>query len=162
MPDDSPSPPAPARASLEVAIAVVFDNQQRRLLICKRKPDTVLPGYWEFPGGKCNPGETPAACACREVLEETAITVRPLRALPVIDHDYPHARVRLHPFLCQYVSGELQLLAVADARWIDPVEAVRFRFPEANVALVHAVAAGFDALNRQRGEEKDARTPPLP
>ena len=76
--------------------------------------------------------------------------------------DYPHARVRLHPFLCQYVSGELQLLAVADARWIDPVDAVRFRFPEANVELVHAVAAGFDALNRQFGEGKDARTPPLP
>jgi mutator protein MutT len=151
VPDDlttasNPSATPPARAHVEVAIAIVFDTARRRLLICKRKPDTVLPGYWEFPGGKCNPGETPADCACREVLEETGVTVRPVRELPAIDHQYPHARVRLHPFLCEYIDGELQLLAVADARWIDPAEAVNFRFPEANLGLVRAVAGGFDAL----------------
>jgi hypothetical protein len=81
------------------------------------------------------------------VLEETGVTVRPVRELPIIDHQYPHARVRLHPFLCEYGSGELQLLAVADARWIDPSEAPSFRFPEANLSLVRAVAGGFDALN---------------
>ncbi|HVS70994.1 MAG TPA: (deoxy)nucleoside triphosphate pyrophosphohydrolase [Phycisphaerae bacterium] len=148
MPDPSPAPSSLARpAPVEVAIAIVFDAAHRRVLICKRKPDTVLGGYWEFPGGKCNPGETPAACACREVLEETAITVRPVRELAVIEHQYPHARVRLHPFVCQYVTGDLQLLAVADAQWIDPAETPRYRFPEANLRLVRAVAAGFDAVN---------------
>jgi mutator protein MutT len=150
VPNDLTPPASASRvplAHVEVAIAIVFDTARRRLLICKRKPDTVLPGYWEFPGGKCNPGETPADCACREVLEETGVTVRPVRELPIIDHQYPHARVRLHPFLCEYGSGELQLLAVADARWIDPSEAPSFRFPEANLSLVRAVAGGFDALN---------------
>lgn len=130
--------------SVEVAIAVVFDRARERILICKRKQDTVLGGYWEFPGGKCDPGETPEACACREVLEETNLAVRAIRKLAVIEHDYPHARVRLHPFLCEHVSGEVQLLAVADAKWITPAEVSAYRFPEANVPLLEAVARGFD------------------
>jgi mutator protein MutT len=134
------------RRHVEVAVAVVFDREHRRLLICKRKADTVLGGYWEFPGGKCDVGETPEMCACREVLEETGVTVRAVRELAVIEHDYPHALVRLHPFLCELVSGKVELLAVEDAKWIDPGEVVGYRFPEANGELVAAVSRGFEAL----------------
>jgi mutator protein MutT len=136
------------RAHVEVAVAVVFDPGHRRLLICKRRPDTVLGGYWEFPGGKCDQGEAPEKCACREVLEETGVTVRAVRELAVIEHDYPHALVRLHPFLCELVSGKVELLAVEDAKWIDPAEVVGYRFPEANGELVAAVSRGFEALGK--------------
>ncbi len=131
---------------VEVAIAVVFDQEHQRLLICRRKAETVLGGYWEFPGGKCDAGETPSACACREVMEELGVAVRAIKKLAVIEHHYPHARVRLHPFVCEWVAGEVQLLAVADARWIDPAEAVGYRFPEANGELVQRVAGGFAAI----------------
>ena len=134
---------------VEVAIAVVFDRGHERLLICQRKADTVLAGYWEFPGGKCDPHETAAECACREVREELGITVRALGELPVIEHRYPHALVRLHPFVCEWTEGEVQLLAVADAKWIDPVNATGYRFPEANVDLVKLVARGFEAVRKQ-------------
>jgi mutator protein MutT len=139
-------PSATLARPIEVAIAVVFDPRHQQLLICKRKADTVLGGYWEFPGGKCNPGETPDACARREVMEELGITVRTVKELPLIDHRYPHAHVRLHPFLCEWTDGTVQLLAVADARWIAPGDAVNYRFPEANLALVHAVAQGYASL----------------
>ena len=131
---------------VEVAIAIVFDPDHKRLLICKRKADTVLAGYWEFPGGKCNPNEAPADCACREVTEELGIGVRAVVELHVIEHRYPHALVRLHPFVCEWTGGQVQLLAVDDAKWIDPAEAVNYRFPEANVELVNAVARGFTML----------------
>src|SRR5690242_13315334 len=94
-----------ARKAVEVAVALVFSEDRQQLLICKRKADTVLGGYWEFPGGKCDPGESPAACACREVLEETGIEARSVKPLAIIEHDYPHARVRLHPFVCEWVRG---------------------------------------------------------
>jgi mutator protein MutT len=134
------------RRFVEVAIAVVFEADHSRLLICQRKADAVLGGYWEFPGGKCDAAETPADGACREVLEETGIVVRAVRALPVIEHDYPHGLVRLHPFLCERVSGEVKLLAVAAAKWIAPGEVTGYRFPEANRELVEAVARGYAAL----------------
>lgn len=118
------------------------------MLICKRKKETVLGGYWEFPGGKCDAGEGAAACACREVMEEVAIEVRVVAALGVIEHSYPHARVRLHPFVCEWVSGDVRQLAVDDARWINPAEAVEYRFPEANGELVKQVSRGFEAVCR--------------
>jgi 8-oxo-dGTP diphosphatase len=131
---------------VEVAIAVVF-GADGRLLICKRKADTVLGGYWEFPGGKCHPGEGPEACAVREVEEETALVVRPMRALPIIEHAYPHARVRLHPFVCRHEVGTVELREIADARWIMPAELADYRFPEANAPLLASImAAGAAAV----------------
>ncbi len=103
-------------------------------------------GVLGIPGGKCDAGETPEQCACREVKEELGVEVRAVRKLAIIEHNYPHALVRLHPFLCEWVSGEVQLLAVDDAKWINPKEAGAFRFPEANAELVNAVMGGFERL----------------
>ncbi len=124
--------------TVEVAIAVVYASDGT-LLICKRKADTVLGGYWEFPGGKCNPGESPEACATREVEEETGLIVAATQPLPLIEHTYPHARVRLHPFICRHIRGTLELREVAEARWILPAELTHFRFPEANRPLIDAL-----------------------
>ena len=131
---------------VDVAIAIVFDSAKEKLLICRRPHDTVLPNYWEFPGGKCNPGETLAVCAIREVYEELGIAIRTCRQLDAIEYRYPHAFVRLHPFVCQHVSGEVQLLAVQDARWLDPNEITAYQFPEANLPLIERVARGWSAL----------------
>ena len=138
--------PAKTSKSVEVAIAVVFDGARERVLICQRKDDTVLAGYWEFPGGKCDPGEPPAACAVREVREEVGLEIRTLHRLAVIEHEYPYAHVRLHPFACEWVGGTLQRLAVADARWVRPAEVAAYRFPAANVDLVARVAQCWTAL----------------
>jgi mutator protein MutT len=128
------------------AIAVIFHPETGKLLICRRKADTVLGGYWEFPGGKIHPNETPVECALREVWEETGLTVKAVKELPLIEHIYPHAHVRLHPFLCEWRAGEVQLLAVAEAKWIDAGEVTQYRFPEANVKLTEEVARGYAAL----------------
>jgi mutator protein MutT len=138
-----------ARKQVEVAIAVVFEGAPavpgngRKVLVCRRKADTVLGGYWEFPGGKCEAGETLEGCACREVREETGLEVRVMRALAAIEHEYPHARVRLHPFICEHVGGELRPLQVAEAKWIAAEQVGEYRFPEANAGLVAEIARGF-------------------
>jgi mutator protein MutT len=126
---------------VEVAIAIVF-GADGKLLICKRKANTVLGGYWEFPGGKCNPGETPADCAKREVEEETGLAVSVQRPLAVIEHDYPHARVRLHPFICRWETGTLELREVAEALWVTRPELTGYHFPEANGSLLQALISG--------------------
>lgn len=133
---------------VEVAIAVVFDRAHQHVLVCKRKHDTVLPGYWEFPGGKCDPGEGAEACALREVREEVGIDVSAVRQLIVIEHQYPYGHVRLHPFVCEFVGGMVQLLAVAEARWVRPAEVLTYQFPEANAELVRCVAEGWASLTR--------------
>ncbi len=144
-PEDSAAtekPPPTPRKSVEVAIAIIFEPSTGEFLICRRKADAVLGGYWEFPGGKCGPGESPAACARRETAEETGLVVEILRPLKIIEHDYPHARVRLHPFICRRASGQVQLLEVAEAKWVPPRTLSDYRFPEANCALVAFLAGG--------------------
>ena len=129
------------RPTVNVALAVVW-NGPERVLICKRKADAVLGGCWEFPGGKCEPGESPAACALREVREETGLIVDVARVLAVIEHDYPHARVRLHPFVCRWTAGALEPREVAEARWVPPGELRQYHFPEANAPLLRSIIAG--------------------
>jgi mutator protein MutT len=144
---------------VEVAIAVIFGQPGDggpdgvtaggggRVLICRRKANTVLGGYWEFPGGKCNPDEPPADCAIRETWEETGLRVRAVRELPLIEHVYPHAHVRLHPFICELVGGSLELREIAEGRWIEPREILGFQFPEANRALLAQIAEGTVAIS---------------
>ena len=130
---------------LDVAIALVFDASGH-ILICRRKPGAVLGGFWEFPGGKVDAGELPQDCAVREVLEETGLCVAAVRPLKIIEHEYPHARVRLNPFVCRLTGGDLQLLEVAEARWIAPESLGDYEFPEANRTLIGCAAQGFGVL----------------
>ncbi len=59
---------------IEVAAAVI-ENREGRILIARRKAEISLGGYWEFPGGKIENGESPAVCAARELREEMLIPV---------------------------------------------------------------------------------------
>jgi mutator protein MutT len=128
---------------LDVVIAIV--TRGGKVLICQRPAGKSFAGYWEFPGGKREPGETLEACLARELLEELAIRVTPVRALTTIDHDYPRGPIRLHPFVCAHEAGEPQLLAVQDARWVEPAELRHYRFPPANDALIEETIGSLSA-----------------
>src|SRR6266481_9062577 len=101
---------------VNVAIGIVL--RSGNVLICQRRPDAPLGGYWEFPGGKHEPPESLEQTLVRELREELAIEVRVLEALDPIEFEYPGARVRLHPYLCKHVSGEAQPLACQALSWI--------------------------------------------
>src|SRR5438094_3223674 len=115
---------------IDAAIAIVC--RDGKVLICQRKPSDTFGGCWEFPGGKSEPGDTLEQCLHRELREELAIAVRPLHRLTTIEHDYPHVRVRLHPFVCAYESGEVEHLECQASRWIEPLALRDYRFPPAN------------------------------
>ncbi|SRR5690606_20249181 len=135
--------PPPVPKSIQVAIAIIAHNQ--RILICRRPDDTVLGGLWEFPGGKVETGESVEHCLLREVREELGIDVAIDHPLPTIDHRYPHAHVRLHPFLCHLSAGEARPLGCAKLKWIDPEELAAHPFPPANAPLLHQLASLFHA-----------------
>jgi mutator protein MutT len=111
------------------------------VLIAKRRPDAVLANYWELPGGKIEPGESPQQCLVREYEEELGITVRVDAPLDVIEFAYDHAHVRLHPFYCTLDpnSAPPRNLHVADHRWVEAKDLLQFQFPPANTALIQKV-----------------------
>ena len=75
-------------------------------------------GWWEIPGGKLEPDETPEQCIVREIREELATEVRAEKILGVVDYDYPNFHLTMHCILCTIVSGELKLLEHESARWL--------------------------------------------
>lgn len=139
--------------TLNVAIAII--RRDDRVMICRRKDEDSFGGYWEFPGGKFEPGETAERCIIREIREELAVDIRPIQAIRVFCHDYPRVRVRLHPFIAEIVQGEPQLLECAEIRWVKPPEIRGYRFPGANRRFVPMV---IDALGgKQSGRGRRGR-----
>ncbi|MFN3594791.1 MAG: Nudix family hydrolase [Thiobacillaceae bacterium] len=93
--------------SARVAVAAaVIERPDGAFLMASRPPGKAYAGWWEFPGGKVEPGETPRAALARELAEELGIRVRAAYPWLTRDHDYEHARVRLHFFRVVDWSGE--------------------------------------------------------
>jgi 8-oxo-dGTP diphosphatase len=87
--------PAAERTPVDVAVGVLIDAEGR-FLLTSRPAGKVYAGYWEFPGGKVEPGEGLHDALARELHEELGITIGPSEPWQVDEFDYPHALVRLH------------------------------------------------------------------
>jgi 8-oxo-dGTP diphosphatase len=83
------------RRPVDVAVGVLIDGQGR-FLLTSRPAGKVYAGYWEFPGGKVEPGESIEQALRRELHEELGITIAAAQPWQVEVMDYPHALVRLH------------------------------------------------------------------
>ncbi|MCF8176675.1 MAG: Nudix family hydrolase, partial [Burkholderiaceae bacterium] len=148
----------------EVAAAVIerrAADGATEFLLGQRAPGSIYQGYWEFPGGKVEAGETPHAALVRELQEELGIEV--LRADPWLrrEHVYEHAHVRLNFFRVRKWRGELQdhvhsALSWQRAAWpLAPPAGAPMLPPHAPVlaalalpdfyAITHAAAIGIDA-----------------
>lgn len=93
------------RKRIEVAAAVLYDATGR-ILLAQRPPGKAYEGYWEFPGGKVEPGESAAAAIGRELHEELGIDVDTVCPWLTRDFDYEHAHVRLRFFRIYDWHGE--------------------------------------------------------
>jgi 8-oxo-dGTP diphosphatase len=128
---------------IDVAIAIVL--REGKVLITRRKEGGVLGGLWEFPGGKCEGGETVHQCLQRELWEELELQVRPTVTLGTINHSYAQFEVCLHPFICLIDAGKPKLIAAAEARWVEPVQLREYEFPPANAVLIEEVIRALTA-----------------
>ena len=146
---------------MNVVAAVI--ERDGTVLICQRKTGQHYAGKWEFPGGKREDGETLEQCLCRELQEELAIRARPIGRLTVVEHDYPHVQLRLHPFVCEHEEGEPQHLECQATHWIDPPQLRGYRFPPANEKLIDEVVE-YLAKRAREGEApaEPARQEPRP
>jgi mutator protein MutT len=124
------------RTVQEIVLAIVLDRRGR-VLVQPRAGDPALAGTWELPGGKVRTGEDHAAALAREVEEETGVAVRVGEPVVALCHAYPDRRVALHAYLCEPV-GEAR--PVRWARWTPPAEYRAMPMPEANAAIVDALA----------------------
>ena len=126
------------RKRVEVAAGVLL-REDGCYLIGQRAPDTVYAGYWEFPGGKVEPGESPAQALIRELDEELGIRVTRLRPWLCREHLYEHAHVRLHFHEVAAWEGELADRVHSALAWVRPEGPARAPMLPANGPILKAL-----------------------
>ena len=107
---------APAREPVDVAVGVLI-APDGRFLLTSRPEGKVYAGYWEFPGGKLEAGESVDAALRRELREELGITIGPAAPWKVEIVDYPHARVRLHFCKVFQWAGAFEMREAQQMAW---------------------------------------------
>jgi 8-oxo-dGTP diphosphatase len=124
---------------VEVAAAVIL-RPDGSFLLGQRAPDTFYPGYWEFPGGKVERGESPRDALVRELGEELGIAVVAATPWIVREHTYEHAHVRLHFFRVTAWRGELRDHVHTALSWQRPTEPSVAPMLPANAPVLKALA----------------------
>jgi mutator protein MutT len=120
---------------MTIVVTAAVVERDGRLLITQRPKGTHLEGLWEFPGGKCEPGESLAECLRRELIEELGTAAFVGDEILSTRHDYPERSVVLHFFACTLV-GEPRPLNGQDIRWVRRDELRSLKFPPADDQLI--------------------------
>lgn len=107
---------------VEVAAAVMLRAAGREFLLAQRPEGKVYAGYWEFPGGKVEPGESVREALIRELQEELGITVTACTPWLTRQFTYPHATVRLHFWRVTAWTGEIGITAPLEHAAVDWLE----------------------------------------
>jgi 8-oxo-dGTP diphosphatase len=113
-------------------------EREGRLLLAQRPLDKHLPLKWEFPGGKVEPGEDPAAAIVREIREELGCDVVITRALPRFPFDYVRVVIEMIPYVCTLAAGspEPQAHEHVAIAWVPPGELRRYDLAPADLPVI--------------------------
>ena len=130
--------------TIEVAAGLI--HREGRYLVARRKAGVHLAGYWEFPGGKKEPGESLEECLRRELFEELSICIDQPIPFQIIRHDYQDKTVELHFFRCHIETGSESPLDCTELRWVYPHEMETLQFPPADKPIITALL--HEGVNR--------------
>ncbi|QSX79900.1 Nudix family hydrolase [Lysobacter solisilvae] len=134
----SPGPDPAAGAPVEVVAGVIRDARGR-ILLARRTQGRDLAGLWEFPGGKHEPEETPAAALRRELREELGIEAEVGDALIRVPQAYPHKRLRLDVYAIRAWKGPLRGLEGQALAWVPVHKLADYPMPPADIPVVAAL-----------------------
>jgi len=123
------------RKTIRVVAAVV--DRDGRYLITQRRDSAVLPGLWEFPGGRVEERESDAEALAREMIERLGAQVEVGELISFVTHPYERYTVDLYLYECRLLSDGLECRAVKDYRWVTSDEFDRYSFTPADEASMN-------------------------
>ena len=132
-------------AARPIAVGIALVGRRGSYLVRQRLPGTAMAGFWEFPGGKCEPGESPAAATARECREEIGLEVVVGRLRREVEHRYPHDWVRLSYYDCVTRDPDAEPDPSTGFRWVRAEALAALRFPEANEPVLCELAVAHAA-----------------
>ena len=100
---------------ITVAAAIIKEDNQ---IFATQRGYGSLKGWWEFPGGKLEEGESPKEALYREITEELDTQIEIGELIEVVEYDYPDFHLTMYCYLCKVISGDLLLKEHEDAKWL--------------------------------------------
>jgi len=101
--------------TIEVVAAIIKNGNK---IFTTQRGYGEFKGFWEFPGGKMEAGETPQQALIREIKEELDIDIEVGELIDTVEYDYPQFHLTMHCFICTILSGELVLKEHEAANWL--------------------------------------------
>ncbi len=121
---------------IDVTCALIIDNQNR-LFAAQRSTAMNLPLKWELPGGKIELNETAEQCLIREIKEELNIEIEIIKGLAPNTHAYPSITIKLIPFICKLIKGEITLKEHTNFKWLNTNELLDLDWADADVPILN-------------------------
>ncbi len=128
-------------AMKDVAAAIL--EKDGLILIAKKREGTHCAGKWEFPGGKVEANETPAACLQRELKEEFGIEAAIGEFITASEFDYGTIHIRLLAYRARHLSGEITLTDHSEVKWVTLPELQDYDFAGADIPIVKQLLPGL-------------------
>jgi 8-oxo-dGTP diphosphatase len=119
---------------IEVCCAIIIEGY--KILATRRSRGMHLAGFWEFPGGKIESGETAEECIIREIREELNIEISVEKQLKPVKHHYPEKSIRLIPFICKLKAGKITLTDHSEFRWLAKHEIFEVNWAAADLKVL--------------------------
>jgi mutator protein MutT len=132
-----------------IRVGIGLIGREGRYLIRQRPPGSAYAGYWEFPGGKCEPGESPDAATRRECREETGLEIRVESLLRVVEYRYPHAWVEMFFHRGVTENPRDEPAPGTGFRWVAAEALNALPFPEANGPILEELTR--ESIRERRG-----------
>lgn len=124
-----------------ILVTAAVIEKDGRIFAARRGPGKHLEGFWEFPGGKLEPSETPEQCLVRELAEEFGIKASVGVFVGESIFDYGEKVVRLIAYRVTHISGEFQLRDHDEIKWLSLDELNNIEWAPADIPLLDPVKA---------------------
>ena len=125
-----------SRKTINVVAALIRDG--KRVFATARGYGNYK-GWWEFPGGKVEPGESPEDALVREIREELDSEIGVDEYISTIEYDYPEFHLSMRCYWCSLISGDLVLKEADDARWLDVETIDSVKWLPADITLIDEI-----------------------
>lgn len=102
--------------TINVVAAIILDEEKR--ILATQRGYGEYEGWWEFPGGKIEPGEGPEVALRREIMEELGVEIVVENLLCTVEYDYPKFHLSMLCYMCRISNGEIDLREHKSAQWL--------------------------------------------